>query len=157
MYPNHLQILIINEKLAKEDISQIVDFYLRIPATRTEFNILIGKDENILSTTTPIDDISATSILETMEINNKYLGVTDLITFNEFVNMNLDKKLEIILPSIEVINYNKESQTIENTENTKIVTIATQSGFSSEQSFYRNFHKCTGMKPLEWVKGQHLE
>ena len=120
LYPNHLQILIINEKLAKEDISQIVDFYLRIPATRTEFNILIGKDENILSTTTPIDDISATSILETMEINNKYLGVTDLITFNEFVNMNLDKKLEIILPSIEVINYNKESQTIENTENTKI-------------------------------------
>ena len=120
LYPNHLQILIINEKLAKEDISQIVDFYLRIPATRTEFNILIGKDENILSTTTPIDDISATSILETMEINNKYLGVTDLITFNEFVNMNLDEKLEIILPSIELVDYNKESQTIENTENTKI-------------------------------------
>ena len=40
----------------------------------------------------------------------------------------------------------------QNTENTKILTIATRSGFSSEQSFYRNFNKFTGMKPLEWVK-----
>ena len=39
----------------------------------------------------------------------------------------------------------------QNTDNTKIATIATRSGFSSEQSFYRNFHKFTGMKPLEWA------
>ena len=39
----------------------------------------------------------------------------------------------------------------QNTDNTKIATLATRSGFSSEQSFYRNFHKCTSMKPLEWA------
>ena len=39
----------------------------------------------------------------------------------------------------------------QNTDNTKIATLATRSGFSSEQSFYRNFHKFTGMKPLEWA------
>lgn len=39
-----------------------------------------------------------------------------------------------------------------NTSNAKIVTIATLSGFSSEQTFYRNFYKFTGMKPLEWTK-----
>ena len=41
-----------------------------------------------------------------------------------------------------------------NMENKKIVSIASRAGFSSEQSFYRNFHKFTGMKPLEWVKQQ---
>ena len=55
-----------------------------------------------------------------METNNKYLGITNLITFNEFANMNIDKHLEVILPSIESVNYNKDSQTTENTENTQI-------------------------------------
>ena len=120
LYPNHLQILIINESLAKEDISQVIDFYLRTPHIRTEFNVLIGKNENILSTTTPIDDISATSIADTMETNNKYLGVTNIVSFTEFANMNINPNLEIILPSIEIIDYTEESQTIQNTENTKI-------------------------------------
>ena len=44
-----------------------------------------------------------------------------------------------------------------NTDNTKITTLATRSGFSSEQSFYRNFHKFTGMKPLEWVRNTASE
>lgn len=44
-----------------------------------------------------------------------------------------------------------------NTDNTKITTLAIRSGFSSEQSFYRNFHKFTGMKPLEWVRNTASE
>ena len=120
LYPNHMEILIINEKLAKEDINQIIDFYLRIPDIRTEFNVLIGKNDNILNITSPIDDISATSILNTMETNNKYLGVTNLITFNEFANMAINKNLEIILPSIKITEINDKSDTTENTESTTI-------------------------------------
>lgn len=120
LYPNHLQLLIINENLAKEDIKEIIDYYLRIPHVRTEFNIIIGRNENILNITTPIDDVSASSIVDTMETNNKYLGTTNIITFNEFVNMSIDKNLEIILPSIEAVDYNNKSETIENTEKTKI-------------------------------------
>lgn len=120
LYPNHMQILIINENLAKEDVNQIIDFFLRVPDIRTEFNILIGKNENILNITTPIDDVSATSILDTMETNNKYLGITNFVTFNDFANMNLNKNLEIIVPSIEAIDYTEKSETTENTEKTKI-------------------------------------
>ena len=123
LYPNHMEILIINEKLAKEDISQIIDFFLRIPDVRTEFLVLIGKNDNILNITTPIDDVSATSIVDTMETNNKYLGVTNFVTFNDLANMELNKNLEIIIPSIETVNYKEESETIKNTENTKIKSL----------------------------------
>ena len=123
LYPNHMEILIINESLAKEDISQIIDLFLRIPDIRTEFKVIIGKNENILSITTPIDDVSGTSIIDTMETNNKYLGITNLVSFNEFANMNLNKNLEIILPSIEAINYKEEATTTKNTENTKIKSL----------------------------------
>lgn len=123
LYPNHMEILIINEKLAKEDISQVIDLFLRIPDVRTEFYVLIGKNDNILNITTPIDDVSATSIKDTMETNNKYLGITNFVTFNEFANMDLNKNLEVILPSIEAVKYNKEAESIKNTENTKIESL----------------------------------
>lgn len=120
LYPNHMQILIINENLAKENISQIIDFFLRVPDIRTEFNVLIGKNENILNITTPIDDVSGISILETMKTNNKYLGVTNFVTFNDLANMNLNKNLQIVIPSIEAVNYQEKSENKENTEKTKI-------------------------------------
>lgn len=103
LYSNHLQLLIINEKVAKEDISSIIDYYVRNPGIRTEFYILIGKDDNILSITTPIDEIPSASIKESIENNYKYYGVTGRVTFSEFVDMNLNPNLEIVLPSIELI------------------------------------------------------
>ena len=108
LYPNHLQIIIINEELAKEDITQILDFYLRNPAFRTEFNVLIGKTKDILNITTPIDPVSSASILESLETSNKFLGVTNLVTFNELTDMDLNPHQEIILPSIEANNKKEE-------------------------------------------------
>lgn len=38
--------------------------------------------------------------------------------------------------------------------NTKLSQIADESGYASEQSFYRNFRKFAGMNPAEWLKAQ---
>ena len=103
MYSNHLDLLIINEKIAKENISEVIDYYIRNPGIRTEFYVLISKDDNILSITTPIDEISSASIKESIENNYKYYGVSSRTTFIEFVNMNLNPNLEIVLPTIELV------------------------------------------------------
>ena len=103
MYSNHLDLLIINEKIAKENISDLIDYYIRNPGIRTEFYVLISKDDNILSVTTPIDEISSASIKESIENNYKYYGVSSRTTFSEFVNMNLNPNLEIVLPTIELV------------------------------------------------------
>lgn len=103
MYSNHLDLLIINEKIAKENISDLIDYYIRNPGIRTEFYVLISKDDNILSITTPIDEISSASIKESIENNYKYYGVSSRTTFIEFVNMNLNPNLEIVLPTIELV------------------------------------------------------
>ena len=122
LYPDHLQIMIINEKLAKEDISQILDFYLRDPSIRTEFNVLIGHDDNILSVITPIDELSSSSILGTIKTNNKFLGVASLITFDELAIMNLNPNKEIILPSIKLVNNKKDKDKLDNVDETNIKT-----------------------------------
>lgn len=134
LYSDHLQIVIINEQIAKEDISEIIDFYMRSPAARTEFNVLIGADKDILSITTPIDELSSTSILESLKTNHKYLGVSNLVTFNDFVNMNLNPNMEIILPSIGIShntnNKSSEKDNISNTESTEIETMFKMNGLS---------------------------
>ena len=130
LYPEHLQIVIINENIAKEDITQILDFYLRDPSIRTEFNVLIGKDENILSTTTPIDQISSSSILKTLETNNRFLGVSNLTTLDELTIMSLNPNTEIILPSIKIDSINDESDTTENTNSTKVNSMYKLSGLA---------------------------
>lgn len=122
LYSSHLQLLIINEKVAKENIKQIIDFYLKNPPIRTEFYILISKSDNILDIITPINDISSSSIKETIENNIKYLGTTNTVTFNELTNMILNPNLEIVLPTIKIINDSKEGEKIENIEKTKIET-----------------------------------
>ena len=120
LYADHLRIIIINETIAKEDITQILDFYLRNPSIRTEFNVLIGRSNDILTVTTPIDQISSSSILDTLKTSNKYLGVSNLVTLNEMASMYLNPNTEIILPSIKLENENNKTDTIENTEDTKI-------------------------------------
>ena len=104
IYPDHLRIVIINENLAKEDISEVLDFYLRNPLSRTEFKILISKDENILNPINPIEPISSNSILDTLETNRNYLGISNLVTLNDLTSMKLNPHTEIVLPSIKLDN-----------------------------------------------------
>ena len=130
LYPDHLRIVIINESIAKEDISQILDFYLRDPSIRTEFNVLIGKNNDIISTITPLNQISASSIIDTLKINNNYLGVSNNTTLNEMAISYLNPNTEIILPSIKLNNQSKEKDTEENTKSTKINSIYELSGLA---------------------------
>ena len=123
IYPDHLRIVIINEKLAKEDISEILDFYLRNPLARTEFKILITKDENILNPITPIDPISSNSILDTLKTSSNYLGITNLVTLNDLTTMYLNPNTEIILPTIELIKEEKDSNSLENVQETETSSI----------------------------------
>jgi len=116
IYPDHLRIVIIDEELAKNDISEILDFYLRNPLARTEFKILIGKDKDILNTITPIDPISSNSILDTLETSSNYLGITNIVTLNNLADMKLNPNKEIILPSIELEKKENNNDTIKNTE-----------------------------------------
>ena len=45
---------------------------------------------------------------------------------------------------------------MQETPNPKFIAIAEQSGFASEQSFYRNFRKFVGMTPEEWSAKEYL-
>ena len=86
-----------------------------------------------------IGDVARASGICRTYVSN-YINQTKGMSFSDYINSLRIDHAKMLL--------------ISNTENVKISAIAAQSGFSSEQSFYRNFHKFTGMKPLEWLKAQ---
>jgi len=122
IYGAHLQILILDESLAKDDISAALDFFFRDPEIRKVFFILIGKQEELLNVITPLDTISSQNITESLESSNKYLGLSNLITFHDLMNIYLGNKQELAIPSIELKGTVEEGEEDKNIQKTQTDT-----------------------------------
>lgn len=105
-YTNHMQILVIDEKIAKEEINDIIDFFFREVELRNDFYVFISKNntpEEILGILTQIYPINSIGIRNLLENNNKYLSGTVLTTFEELVDEYISDTKEIKLPVITII------------------------------------------------------
>lgn len=115
-YSDHMQVLFLSENIVKEDFSEVMDFLMRNPSVRNDFYVLIEKSGNdIIELTTPISQISATSIKSSLENNSKHYGTSTVVNFNDFSEMYLNPNNEIVLPSIKLIGNIRDGQDMENT------------------------------------------
>ena len=119
VYAAQIDILIIDESVAKEDLKYILDFLSRDPEIRSEFYVLISKENEILEVTTPLENISSKNILDSMKSNNNYLGTVNLVTYHDLISNYLNENVELALPSIEVTGNETSADSIENTEKTE--------------------------------------
>lgn len=103
IYGMHVQLLVITENIAKEDLKSMLDFFFRNVEIRKEFYVIVDttKDDNkLLKVLTPVTNLSSQSIMETLETNNKFYGVSNLVTFNDLMDTFLDDNKELVLPTI---------------------------------------------------------
>ena len=97
IYGAQMQVLLLDESVAKDDLSDILDFFAREPEVRNEFYVLVSKNDNVLEVLTPLDNISSQNIMESLEANSKFLGYANLITFNDLLSYYQNNKIEIVL------------------------------------------------------------
>lgn len=103
IYGMHVQLLVITENIAKEDLQSMLDFFFRNVEIRKEFYVIVDttKDDNkLLKVLTPVTNLSSQSIMETLETNNKFYGISNLVTFNDLMDNFLDDNKELVLPTI---------------------------------------------------------
>lgn len=108
LYATQMQLLIVDEQLAENNLSQIFDFFARNPEVRNEIYVLIGKDKDILEILTPIDNISSKNIMDSLTSTNKFLGYSSIMTFSELLSNYQNDKIELALPSIELVGNEEE-------------------------------------------------
>lgn len=110
MYGAHIEILVIDEKIAKENLIDILDFFARDPEIRSEFKVLIGKSDDVLKITTPLEKISSQNIRDSLENNSKYLGHANVMTYHELISNVLNPNIELVLPVINIKGDKKEGE-----------------------------------------------
>lgn len=118
MYGAQIELLILDESLAKEDLKNIVDFLARDPEIRSEFYVIVGKNDDILEITTPLENINSKNIIQSLETNNTYLGSVNLVTFHDLIDNYLNDKVDLALPVIEMIGNVSDGEENENLDNT---------------------------------------
>lgn len=119
IYGTQMQILLLDENVAKSNISEILDFFARDPEIRKEFYVLISKDEDILEILTPLDNISSQNILDSLKANNRYLGYANLVTFNDLIASYQNDRIELALPSLYKTGNEETGAKEENLETAK--------------------------------------
>ena len=118
-YAAHLQLLVLSEKVATDYTDEIVDFFIREPEVRDEFQVLVAKGSEAsdkLEVITPLTTLSSMDIFNTLDSNKKYLGSVSSVTFNDFMHAYLDPNTEMVLPVLEIVGDSEEGKKQENVE-----------------------------------------
>lgn len=124
IYTNHLLLLIISEEVAKEGIDEVLDFLFRDTESRKQYAVMISqntKSKDILEILTPLETINAQNILSSIMSDEQYYGLSQNINFEQLMEMYLNNKKEILLPSIKLVGSSDEGEKKEDIEqsNTK--------------------------------------
>lgn len=156
LYPSHLDILLISEEVAREGLNDIFEVFFRNPIIRKQFNVIITKgttSEEILETLMPGETVSSKNIVQSQKIDTRYLGTSQMITFENLMGMYLNPNMEITIPAVILKNKKEDNNDIENIEksndNTEIVLNSTGvfkdnkliGYIDDEQSIYLNYIK----------------
>lgn len=121
LYGSHLQIVILSEEAVQSKLPEILDFFIRDPELRSEFKVIIAKNNESLksiSIQTLLDNLSSSNLLASLETQSKKVGIATIQTLNEITNMYLNPHLEIIMPSLILEGNIQEGESQENVTNT---------------------------------------
>ena len=119
LYGANMNLLIIDENILQEQLPFILDFFARSKEFRGEFYVLIGKGDDILSITTPLENLSSKSIIDSLKANHDFLGYANLVSFHDLLSVYLNPYRELAIPAIRSVGDIEKGDDIKNLEDTE--------------------------------------
>ncbi|MEG2322694.1 MAG: Ger(x)C family spore germination protein [Bacilli bacterium] len=117
IYLGHIEIIVLSEEIAKQDIVNATEFLFRYPQTRNEFYLILAQDckaGDVLKITIPLESFPSQNVAKNLEITDKLQGFTYKVTFNDFIKTILEQGIHPVLPSINIVGDIKEGNSDEN-------------------------------------------
>lgn len=133
LYANHINLMIISEDVAKEGIYDVLDLFFRDSELRKQFSVLISrnaKSYDVLEILTPLETLNAKNITDSLIADNQFLGVSEVITFEQLMNSYLNQRIDLAIPTVEIVGDLKEGESTENLEESSPKTKAVLGGYS---------------------------
>ena len=122
LYIAHLELLLISEKAASEDILNTIDFFLRDNEGGNNFMIVISKDytpQNILSKLSAINPDPAKAICDSIKATYEYEGASTDYLLYDTLDMILNKKRTVVVASISLDNHEDDKDNKKEDEKTQ--------------------------------------
>lgn len=119
VYLSHARIIVFGEEMAQEGIKKALDFLSRDHELRTDFFIVIAKDEkavNVLKIFTPIENIPANKMFSSLEMSEKVWAPTKAVHLDDLVTNITSKGINPVLTGIEILGESSEGTDIRNIE-----------------------------------------
>ena len=121
LYLSHLDLVIVDEEIAKKGLLEIIDFLARDNISSKEFNILITKDspEDVLKIITPLEISVSTNIYKSITTSEENIGYTKQTRYDKLLKMILEKGINPSIGGIKVKGDLKEGMDEDNLSTSK--------------------------------------
>jgi spore germination protein KC len=119
LYFSHLQMLVISEKVAKDGLNNILDFFSRDNEFRKDFYIVVTKDieaKEILRNLTSIEKIPAHKMRSSLETSEKAWAPTIAIQLDELLSSLTSEGINPVLTGISIHGNAPKGGSVENVQ-----------------------------------------
>ncbi len=119
IYLSHIDVLVLSEEIAKNNLTDVIDFLFRYPQTRNNFYLVLAKDKKaseILKVTTPLETFPSQNLAKNLEITDKLQGYTYTVDFTDFTKSLVSEGINPVLPSVTLIGDTSEGNKEENVQ-----------------------------------------
>ncbi|OMD92206.1 spore gernimation protein GerC [Paenibacillus odorifer] len=133
IYISHLRILVLGEDLAKEGISDVLDFMSRDNDTRNDYFIVVAKDaraEDALKILTSLEKIPAVRLFSSLETSEKNWAPTSTVTLGTLITELVSKGKNPVLTGVVIDGSVDEGETPKNVETVDSPTELKYSGLA---------------------------
>ncbi|MFD1736483.1 Ger(x)C family spore germination protein [Bacillus salitolerans] len=119
MYLSHVRIVVIGETIAKEGLKQILDYLSRYYEARTDFYLVVTKDQtahDILSILTPIEKIPANKIFNSIKVSEGNWAPTKGVQLDDLISKIISDGNNPVLTGIKYEGNLEEGSSLKNIE-----------------------------------------
>lgn len=123
-YFGHLKLILIDSKIAKEGITDVIDFLIRNYETIKKIRLVLVEDaktSDILNIPIKLDNFSSNNILNILSSSNKRLSNSHDVLLSDFVYKIINYGYDNVLPVITINNGDIEVKNIGIFTNDKLV------------------------------------
>lgn len=116
LYLGHLVVVVISEEVAKNGMTNVMDYLFRDSQSRKMFYIIIAKDveaEDTLKILSPLETFPSQNIAMNIESTSKLQAVMTNVDYNQFIRMMIEDGIE---PAVNSVTIEGEIEEGEKTE-----------------------------------------
>jgi len=106
VYIGHLNVIVVSEDIAKENMNNVLDYFLREPESVKRFFLIIAKDvdaSDVIEILSPLESFPAQNIYSNIKMSSESQALSPSITYSKFVENVLKIGINPTLPTITIV------------------------------------------------------